>query len=63
MVSEKPLLASQSRQRKRSHSLLLNEDPFHIERICIKCRLPLGTWNDGVVGGGALTGIEMALGT
>ena len=42
--------------------LLINEDPFHIERIWHKMLASImGHGMTGVVGGGALTGIEMAL--
>ncbi|MEE3234852.1 MAG: mandelate racemase/muconate lactonizing enzyme family protein [Candidatus Latescibacterota bacterium] len=42
--------------------LLINEDPFHIERIWHKMLASImGHGMTGVVGGGAITGIEMAL--
>lgn len=42
--------------------MLIGEDPAHIERLWLKLRAAMGNHgNTGVVGGGALSAIEMAL--
>ena len=42
--------------------LMIGEDPFHIERLCQKMLVAMmGHGMTGIVGSGAMTGIEMAL--